>query len=347
MGTEVARLSAENLALKRRLQLLACDLSGSLPAVAKEPAETETNADGAAEVALSLENERLKQKLVALELDLLVKEEQVEYLYRNLILSRRQLHPQPRSVLSFNPGKVKLELRRLETRIIRESGQSGLEAETEKEAEAPFAFRIPAEVWVSVFQFLAIPSIAAASATCKRLYKFSQNLSLRAYWRRAYHCIWLNMTPCPRLNIKQSGNDHEIGRRDAPKMLVRTVGGEESVDWRARVAARFPIERNWRGSNPVVYTLNGHQGTVTCLHYVGDTLVTGSDDGSMICWSLQDRSKASTQSASEPVSIMQQHHKQTRSNCSVRKHSLSGHGGPVWCCFSDQGQVVSGTGYLC
>lgn len=299
---EVERLAAENEVLLQRLQTLS---------------RSRSDVDHR---ELLLEKDRLKQKVLELELELLVKEEQVEYLYRNLVLSRRQL--QTPSSLSLHP--VKLELHRLQSQIIR---QAGCTCFSKIPTPPTPTQRLPAEIWLTIFQFLAIPSIAAAASTCKRWHLYCQNLSFRTYWQRAYKAIWLEGRPAgnPDLAIlpEKKGAAGHTGR---------------GVDWRAKVAARFPVERNWRSSNPVVYTLQGHQGTVTCLHYVGETLVTGSDDGSMICWSLQN----GPLSPSSRMSIMQQHHKQTRSNRTVRKHSLSGHGGPVWCCFSDGGQVVSG-----
>jgi len=100
---------------------------------------------------------------------------------------------------------------------------------------------------------------------------------------------------------------------------------------------RHKSEMKWFHSRPVISTLKGHTGSVTCISYNkgSSCFVSGSDDSSLMLWSLHEPD------LNDPE-LFQQHHFQTK--CFNRVLTLYGHGGPVWCCTETQnGEIVSGS----
>jgi len=137
---------------------------------------------------------------------------------------------------------------------------------------------------------------------------------------------------------------------------MKKLGNLSPGSWKKAVAVRWPVECRWRSKKTVVKTLQGHSGVVTCLRKSRNILVTGSDDGSLIYWSLssdpslerkhseEDLTRTegfATNNGRPRIELMQQHHKQTRADLVSRR--LHGHGGPVWCCAIDRDAVVSGS----
>lgn len=82
--------------------------------------------------------------------------------------------------------------------------------------------------------------------------------------------------------------------------------------------------------------MTGHKGTVTCLKYIGSTLITGSDDGSLVLWELGAGNLQITSRR-----LVQQHHKNTKRFGKVA--SFVGHGGPVWCLDFEDDVLASGS----
>lgn len=68
----------------------------------------------------------------------------------------------------------------------------------------------------------------------------------------------------------------------------------EQIEWMALYRERHVVERNWANGKATITTLNGHNGTVTCLQFSESRLVSGSDDGSMMLWSLLPRQEGET-----------------------------------------------------
>ncbi|KAJ0397936.1 hypothetical protein P43SY_006058 [Pythium insidiosum] len=133
------------------------------------------------------------------------------------------------------------------------------------------------------------------------------------------------------------------GRPDASQS--KTTDRIRDAEWQALYRERHVIERNRSTGKAVITTLNGHTGTVTCLQFHDKTLVSGSDDGSMMLWSLSPREDDSTPGGSiaSPVcALMQQHHRQRRNV--EKRHSFYGHGGPIWALhFDDDALLFSGS----
>jgi WD40 repeat protein len=101
--------------------------------------------------------------------------------------------------------------------------------------------------------------------------------------------------------------------------------------------ARYASEMCWYHTRPVVSTLLGHSGSVTCLSRAGGSarFVSGSDDCSLVLWELDERGL-------QDQEIVKQHHVQTRTV--ARKVHYYGHGGPVWsCCVGPDNSLVSGS----
>jgi WD40 repeat protein len=98
------------------------------------------------------------------------------------------------------------------------------------------------------------------------------------------------------------------------------------IDLHACARAALQLERNWIRGRPHVMTLSGHTGTVTCVGFDDRRLISGSDDGSLILWSLDSGVAAPSNSRVDATAGMfQQHHKNTK--ITHRMQSFVGHGG--------------------
>ncbi|GLE05942.1 hypothetical protein PINS_up015153 [Pythium insidiosum] len=129
------------------------------------------------------------------------------------------------------------------------------------------------------------------------------------------------------------------------KYLASASEVRQDADWQHLYRERHVVERNQTSGKAVITTLNGHSGTVTCLQFNGKTLVSGSDDGSMMLWSLSPREDDSVFGCSatpNACALMQQHHRQRRNV--EKRHSFYGHGGPIWALhFDDDALLFSGS----
>jgi hypothetical protein len=133
--------------------------------------------------------------------------------------------------------------------------------------------------------------------------------------------------------------------------------------WRDAYEGRHKLELNWRRQRCNITNLEAHNGTVTCLSLKGARMFSGSDDGSMICWTIDPDSfhDSDERLAPPPALPLAQlvdalssgtasvasgmtgsgdapsfHHQLHRKKCSKRKvcaktRTFHGHGGPVWC----------------
>jgi WD40 repeat protein len=134
-------------------------------------------------------------------------------------------------------------------------------------------------------------------------------------------------------------------------IAARAVGHTLYPPGPLAVTAQFwAVEARWRSvilPGPVVSTICGHKGSVTCLAYKNDdVLVSGSDDSSILVWNVEDPFKKvdddplstvlssgrieETSATTTMCRLHQQHHKQSNIRNVTRKLALNGHGGPVW-----------------
>ena len=113
--------------------------------------------------------------------------------------------------------------------------------------------------------------------------------------------------------------------------------------WKHKCQQRARVESKWNSSRPLVTTLVGHQGTVTCLGMVGESgrMISGSDDGSLRLWATEDSNVAEVSTNEVDKDLCQQHHRQTRP--SRRLRAFQGHGGPVWCHTIKENTLYSGS----
>ena len=123
--------------------------------------------------------------------------------------------------------------------------------------------------------------------------------------------------------------------------------------WKHKCQERAKIETKWDTGRPLVTTLTGHQGTVTCLGMVEvealtptqkrsecsmRRMVSGSDDGSLILWTAKIKSKDTTNNNNI---LYQQHHRQAGTSRRIR--AFQGHGGPVWTLHIHGNSLFSGS----
>jgi WD40 repeat protein len=185
-------------------------------------------------------------------------------------------------------------------------------------------------------------------------------------WFRGYHRYW--DPECRQSSVMQSLH-FSPAQRSGPMH-----------SWKRMCQDRAYVESKWTSSRPLITTLVGHQGTVTCLGMVGiNHMVSGSDDGSLRLWvsggekeerkekeeEEEERKEKDTQSTanssihsssskgknssimmSKNLSMLekdlwQQHHRQTRPSRRIR--AFQGHGGPVWCLQVSGSTLYSGS----
>ena len=99
---------------------------------------------------------------------------------------------------------------------------------------------------------------------------------------------------------------------------------------------KYRTEMAWYHTRPVVSTLSGHNGSITCLSYLPGKsyFISGSDDCCLSMWGINE-------SHLKDQEIVKQHHVQTKTVSKMICYY--GHGGPVWsCCESINNKLISG-----
>eukprot|EP01083_Nonionella_stella_P033596 91936_1 len=178
-----------------------------------------------------------------------------------------------------------------------------------------FLNHLPRDIELLVCRFLDSQSLCALASTCS---EWQEVVVDDALWEFVYTTSWPPF--------------HDLTTNIT---VSNTVFPE---DWKGRYAERYFLEQNWVCGKPIVTTLSGHSGSITALDYDGERLVTASDDGSLILWKLHSSSRGDTEAA---YSLMQQHHKQSRTT--MKQTTFYGHGGPVWCVSISRDTLVSGS----
>ena len=161
---------------------------------------------------------------------------------------------------------------------------------------------LPETVILLVMEYLDYKDITILSCVSTEMHQLCNNLRI---WETLYKLRW----------------------RKIPELYQYNVGFRE----------RHLLETHWFMQRPVISTLSGHMGSVTCLAFQPNShkFISGSDDSSVVLWTYDEHSKHEGE-------LWQQHHKQTKSLW--KSMTFYGHGGPVWCCtFTDDGKMASGS----
>lgn len=151
-------------------------------------------------------------------------------------------------------------------------------------------------------------------------------------WFQGYHLYW--DPECRQSSVLRSLNVPP-SQRSGPMH-----------SWKHKCQQRARVESRWNSSRPLVTTLVGHQGTVTCLGMVdmvgsSGRMISGSDDGSLRLWATEESNVAEVSTNEVDKDLCQQHHRQTRP--SRRLRAFQGHHGPVWCLCTVENTLYSGS----
>ena len=90
-------------------------------------------------------------------------------------------------------------------------------------------------------------------------------------------------------------------RPSRPIVTTTASGVRFSCHWNWLYARRHATETNWRRGHAQVQTLRGHTGTVTCLSSDAHRVVSGSDDGSLVLWTLKRSADSADHGLQVPV----------------------------------------------
>ncbi|KDO34629.1 hypothetical protein SPRG_00692 [Saprolegnia parasitica CBS 223.65] len=250
--------------------------------------------------------------------DLNVKAEQIEHIYKSLkasMVHKAQTLEANQKVLQDKVSHLECVLRAKDISFAR--CRKHLEEATARlqQHDLPSQHQ---SIWLiddvahRIFGYLDSASLCAAAAVQRSWFTL---IMVDSVWEALYWRQWLTLLRPQPPPLENQTSDHA---------------------WLDLYRDRYLLDRNWRLGKAVITTLCGHTGTVTCLQFDDMQLISGSDDGSLMLWSLAaSRSNADTDptgldrvSALPPSMLAQQHHRQTRT---VHKlHSFYGHGGPVW-----------------
>ncbi|OQR80908.1 hypothetical protein ACHHYP_17049 [Achlya hypogyna] len=271
--------------------------------------------------------------------DLNVKAEQIEHIYKSLkatMMHKAQTVEANQKVLEAKVSHLECVLRAKDISYarVRKTLQEA-QARLLEKAFVPFEWVVD-DLAYRIFGFLDAASLCAAAAVQRSWYSL---VMVDGIWEAVYKRQW----PLP----QQPSNP------------------ENPAMWLDQYRERHLLDRNWANGKAVITTLCGHTGTVTCLQFDDSQLISGSDDGSLMLWSLAPtrggdsgtQSRLGRQGHLEgldtsaldralglhvpPSVLAQQHHRQTRTV--YKLHSFYGHGGPVWALHMHGDRLVSGS----
>ncbi|TYZ60466.1 hypothetical protein PybrP1_002668 [[Pythium] brassicae (nom. inval.)] len=313
------------------------------------------------------ELELLRGVLALVKEDLHVKNDQVDHLYHTyaafiFLASRehtRREQEQRENALKQQVGELQTQIQASELSYWRLHTSRMLTVATS--GHSPQLHELPVVLIVNVFSYLDTRSVVRAGSAHRLLQAVT---ACNAFWEGIYALRWrqadikqgfervrvfaakYGLGP---VSTEQNCRSADRATASAPESKP-VEAATNAVDWHALYRERHIVERNWVNGRALITTLNGHNGTVTCLQFDGSRLVSGSDDGSMMLWSLHSPDEepqrefgASTASlqAGQHSMLMQQHHRQRKSV--VKLHSFFGHGGPVWALHFRDSTLVSGS----
>uniref|UniRef100_K3WWB4 F-box domain-containing protein n=1 Tax=Globisporangium ultimum (strain ATCC 200006 / CBS 805.95 / DAOM BR144) TaxID=431595 RepID=K3WWB4_GLOUD len=159
---------------------------------------------------------------------------------------------------------------------------------------------LPAVLVVNVLSYLDGSDIVCAASMHRNWYIIAM---CDSFWKSIYALRW------QKVDAKQQGRNFAneftskyLNSKTAFPLQVSQAAMDgtleistESVEWMTLYRERHIVERNWVNGKATITTLNGHNGTITCLQFNDSRLVSGSDDGSMMLWSLLPRQEVRMQ----------------------------------------------------
>lgn len=288
--------------------------------------------------------------------DLQIKDEQFEFLYSSL-RARTQQNSHSRELdNSLLKSRVDFlesaifgqdeERRRLQARLnAAELRLSQLGCRQGQALSRYSLSRIPDDVIGLILEFMGSRELGMISCADKHLNHIA---STDRMWKTKYLHYW----GASKLNQVLA---EDIRALPADK----SVKAEAKKTWKERFGEQQTLENNWRRQICNVTNLEAHSGTVTCIQLRGNRMYSGSDDGSLICWAIEDRNSLvveedSLKLAPPPALPLAQlvdamssasisglrdqsfHHqlyqrKGTKKKTCSKMRTFHGHGGPVWC----------------
>ncbi|GAB9475386.1 hypothetical protein Gpo141_00012485 [Globisporangium polare] len=310
---------------------------------------------------LEEELELLRGVLALVKEDLHVKDHQIDHLYSTFLASKehkRQEQEQRENALKQQVGDLETQIRAKERSFQRLQSSTRLQQSSRCSHAGPVENEshledLPAVLVINVLSYLDTRCIVRAARAHRNLHAVVMR---NAFWAGIYILRWrrsdekqgfqrVRVFAAKYLSAFTKQANAQRDSADRPKRSVTVK--KEPIDWTALYRKRHVVERNWASAKAVITTLNGHNGTVTCLQFSDSRLVSGSDDGSMMLWSLTppEEDSLSGSGSSSPLSggqgLMQQHHRQRKSV--VKLHSFFGHGGPVWALHFQDSTLISGS----
>lgn len=153
--------------------------------------------------------------------------------------------------------------------VIRYLYASELETDIVDASRFPIFNILPNEIILQIFSYLDAKNLCRiVMRTCTLFCAIALDESL---WRPLYYLNW---------------GDH--GVHFVYSSGVREDEGHDLLNWRALFTRQSCTENNWWRGRYEVNTLEGHKGAVRCMHFSGNTLVTGSADKTIKIWSMDD-----------------------------------------------------------
>lgn len=140
---------------------------------------------------------------------------------------------------------------------------------------------LPLVLLVNVLSYLETRDVVRAASAHRLVHAVVMR---DAFWQRMYAQRW-------RASDEKQGwarvcafAAKYVGTGDSATPLVALAGssrasGDAAVDWNALYRERHIVERNWASGRAVITTLNGHNGTVTCLQFSDTQLVRSETSG--------------------------------------------------------------------
>jgi WD40 repeat protein len=229
-------------------------------------------------------------------------EARIQFLEKELANTKKELNELKSALKLIQESNNREQIDSIFAKLIESSPTFTLEKSFEQSIN--FSISFPFDLEFRIFEFLTEADVCKISQVCKRFSALAKDQKL---WKTLYFKQW---------------------------PLSEIIEPEPMNIWKQKFQSRFVINRNWKEGRANVMTLGGHNGTVTCLRFNEQKLISGSDDGSLILWKLVSDSNNETR-------IIQQHHRQIKKL--ERLNAFQGHGGPVWCVDFQENTVVSGS----
>jgi len=254
---------------------------------------------------LKEENALLRGVLNILRVDLQVKDDQIEKLYQSLKSIRRDelaASSLKSQVSSSDVVTIESEMKVDYAEPKELKRMVSTEVAVKKDDVCYLAKELNDDLLTTIFSYLGIVCLISIRRVSRKFLSLSKD-GMNSYWK----CAWYQF----------KGSSMSLSKQPSSTGL-------------------WEQQYRWLGvsGKPVVTTLSGHKGSVTCLAQAHwrerEILVSGSDDGSLIIWCTSEGKQSESGSSDSKAVLMQHHHRQSRKNNVLRLQSLNGHHGPIW-----------------